>query len=67
MECPHREDDIDFLKRKVDMGVDFLTTQMFFDNDVLYRFLPGAGEGDHGAGDRGHHAGDERQADPPLL
>lgn len=21
------------------MGVDFLTTQMFFDNDVLYRFL----------------------------
>lgn len=39
VECPHREDDIDFLKRKVDMGVDFLTTQMFFDNDVLYRFL----------------------------
>ena len=39
VECPHREDDIDFLKRKVDMGVDFLTTQMFFDNNVYYNFL----------------------------
>ena len=39
VECPHREDDIDFLKRKVDMGVDFLTTQMFFDNSALYSFL----------------------------
>uniref|UniRef100_UPI00298E3404 methylenetetrahydrofolate reductase n=1 Tax=Treponema sp. TaxID=166 RepID=UPI00298E3404 len=24
---------------KVDAGVDFLTTQMFFDNDMLYSFL----------------------------
>lgn len=39
VECAHREEDIDFLKRKVDMGADFLTTQMFFDNDVLYQFL----------------------------
>ena len=39
VECPHREDDIDFLKRKVDMGVDFLTTQMFFDNSLLYSYL----------------------------
>ena len=39
VECAHKEDDIDFLKRKVDMGVDFLTTQMFFDNNVLYHFL----------------------------
>lgn len=39
VECLHREDDIDWLKHKVDMGVDFLTTQMFFDNNVLYQFL----------------------------
>ena len=31
--------DVDFLKRKVDAGVDFLTTQMFFDNGILYNFL----------------------------
>ncbi len=39
IECPHKEDDINFLKQKVDSGVDFLTTQMFFDNNVLYSFL----------------------------
>ncbi|WP_195983447.1 methylenetetrahydrofolate reductase [NAD(P)H] [Clostridium sp. D33t1_170424_F3] len=39
VECEHKEDDIDFLKRKVDCGCDFLTTQMFFDNNVLYNFL----------------------------
>ena len=34
-----RMKDIDYLKRKVDAGVDFLTTQMFFDNGILYNFL----------------------------
>ena len=34
-----RRRDIDYLKRKVDAGVDFLTTQMFFDNGILYNFL----------------------------
>ena len=29
----------DNLRRKVDSGVDFLTTQMFFDNNILYNFL----------------------------
>lgn len=33
------EEELRHLKEKVDMGVDFLTTQMFFDNDVFYRFL----------------------------
>ncbi len=38
-ECESRAKDMDNLKRKVDAGVDFLTTQMFFDNGVLYNFL----------------------------
>jgi methylenetetrahydrofolate reductase (NADPH) len=32
-------EDIDNLKHKVDAGCDFLTTQMFFDNAILYSFL----------------------------
>ena len=31
--------DIDSLKIKVDSGCQFLTTQMFFDNNILYNFL----------------------------
>jgi len=38
-ESVNRDSDIDNLKYKVDAGVDFLTTQMFFDNDMLYSFL----------------------------
>lgn len=39
VECAHKEEDILHLKEKVDSGCDFLTTQMFFDNSVLYSFL----------------------------
>ena len=39
MECDHQEEDILHLKQKVESGCDFLTTQMFFDNSVLYSFL----------------------------
>ena len=39
VETEHKNDDIINLKHKVDCGVDFLTTQMFFDNSILYNFL----------------------------
>ena len=39
VECEHKEDDINYLKEKVESGCNFLTTQMFFDNNVLYNFL----------------------------
>jgi len=39
VESVHKAEDIAHLKQKVDCGVDFLTTQMFFDNTVFYNFL----------------------------
>ena len=38
-ESRNQKEDIAFLKVKVDAGVDFLTTQMFFDNNLLYNYL----------------------------
>ena len=38
-ESADQREDIRFLKEKVDAGCSFLTTQMFFDNNLLYNFL----------------------------
>lgn len=38
-ESKSKANDISHLKEKVDAGCDFLTTQMFFNNDLLYNFL----------------------------
>lgn len=38
-ESPSSFQDIKYLKAKVEAGAEFLVTQMFFDNDVLYNFM----------------------------
>ena len=38
-ESSSQREDIQFLKEKVDAGVDFLTTQMVFDNNLFFNFL----------------------------
>ena len=38
-EAASREQDILHLKEKVDAGCDFLTTQMFFDNDIFWNYM----------------------------
>lgn len=37
-ECPNRLLEIEYLKRKVDAGADYICTQLFFNNDDFYDF-----------------------------
>ena len=39
IEARNRKEDLKHLKEKVDAGLDFITTQMFFNNEVFYNFL----------------------------
>lgn len=38
MEAKSLDEDIKYLKHKVDCGVEFLISQLFFDNELFYRF-----------------------------
>lgn len=39
VESVNKTADITYLKEKVEAGCDFVTTQMFFDNNILYNYL----------------------------
>lgn len=39
VESANKTADIGYLKEKVEAGCDFVTTQMFFDNNILYNYL----------------------------
>lgn len=38
-EAANMEEDLNHLKEKVEAGCEYLTTQMFFDNDIFYNFM----------------------------
>ena len=59
-EAPNMETDIANLKKKVDAGADYIITQMFFDNQVFFRFVKLGRH--HGPHHPGPEAADQSQA-----
>jgi len=39
MDAPNEKADLSWLKKKADAGAEFIVTQMFFDNQVFFRFV----------------------------
>ncbi|MCG8568706.1 MAG: methylenetetrahydrofolate reductase [NAD(P)H] [Spirochaetes bacterium] len=39
LEAENLEKDIEYLKFKIDRGADFIISQLFFDNEIYYRFI----------------------------
>lgn len=38
-EAPNMQTDIEYLKKKIDMGAEYIVTQMFFDNEKYFEFV----------------------------
>ena len=66
-QCLNKTRDLEYLKRKVDNGGNFVVTQLFFDNADFYRFRDDARAMGIKVADRGrHHADHECQPDQAI-
>lgn len=61
VECEDLARSMEHLKAKQDAGADFLVTQLFFDNELFYRFREACDRAHKGARRGGHHAVHERE------